>query len=364
MDWLSRHLSIFTVPDLVLVIGAGRGSDIPALPRGPSTRLLLLEPQPQWASSLRRQVADHPGAEVHEYALDRQSGPATLKVFNFPELSSLQPDDRLSSLLPGARQTAELPVERRTLADLVAALGVQPGADNWLIVDSPGLEAAVLDGLEDADIRQHFGHVVLRSSRHDAYETGDPPVSWRERFVELGFHPLGSKDLSDGDWPRLHFQNLRPDAAREALEQKLAVFEQENAELTQRKAELQAQLEQLRLDYEASRSEADEKLRLAEQAPEESERLETLLEEARADLSSALRVVTLRDADLRDLQERYGKLLDIKNQQQELLGKLGHRLGAASEVLQALRDSEAASDHPTAVEGLVQALSGDVEAPP
>lgn len=364
MDWLSRLLSIYPVPDLVLVIGAGRGSDMATLPRSASTRLLLLEPLPPSAAALRGQVADHPGAEVHEYALDRESGPATLKVFNFPELSSLQPDEQLASLLPGARQTAELPVERRTLVELVEAFGVKPGPNNWLIVDAPGLEAAVLDGLRTPGIRRRFGHVVLRSGRGGDHGGEDHPDPWRGRFRELGYHPVGSEDLSDGDWPRLHLQFFRPGATREALEDKLAAFEQQTAELAARKAELQEQLEQLRLEFEASRSEAAEKLRRAEQAPEQREILEARLEEARADLSSALRVVTLRDADLRDLQERYGKLLEIRNQQQELLGKLGHRLGAASEYLQALRESDGASDHPAAVEGLAQALSGDVEAPP
>jgi hypothetical protein len=67
----------------------------------------------------------------------------------------------------------------------------------------------------------------------------------------------------------------------------------------------------------------------------------------------------MREADLRELQERFSQVLDLKDRQLELLVKLGNRLGAASEYLKKL-SSENPDDAPAETYRLVRALKDDL----
>lgn len=261
MDWLEHHLSIFPAPDLVLVVGAGQGRDLPALTRRTGARLVLLEPQPRLADTLSRHTEHLPGAQVLEYALDDQSGTGVMAVYNFPELSSLRPDPALESLMPGARQTAQLPVETRTLSDLVQELDLPMGADNWLIVDAPGMESAILASLEDRDLRRRFGHVILRTNQRvlEGAETDAGPLL--RAFLSRGYRLLGEEDRSDGDWPRLHVQYFNRSPQRLELEAKVAALKQRSKDLAVEKNELQERLERQSVELEDRMSKLDEELR-------------------------------------------------------------------------------------------------------
>jgi len=56
-------------------------------------------------------------------------------------------------------------------------------------------------------------------------------------------------------------------------------------------------------------------------------------QKAQADLGMGLRLQLLAQTDLSDLRTRYGELLSVKEQQDELLGKLTQRLREASQYL-------------------------------
>jgi FkbM family methyltransferase len=394
VDWLERHLAVFPDPASVLVVGAGRGSDLPVLRRRACGRLILLEPQPRWADFLRRQLAGLPDAEVLEYALDDQSGTGVLKVFNFPQLSSLKPDTALGALLPGARQTSELPVETRSLADLVRQLELQPGPHNWLIVDAPGTEASLLAGLEDQGIRRFFGHVILRTARHGRGQDDAEKKALEEAFRRLEYQPLGDVDSSDGDWPRLHLQHVEHEPRVRELEAEVRSLRQRSRELLADKDSLRERLKEQNLDHldRTSRLEGDlrhvsretesrvtaleselaqtrqtlkgqsfELSAAAETHDRQLRQLEGDLEKARDDLAIALRMQALRDADLKDLQARYAETREVRDRQHELLAQLGQRLKAASDYLNALKSSEDLPGGSVLTDSLARVLSGEAE---
>ena len=261
MDWLERHLAVFPDPEWVVVIGAGQGRDLPALLHRKPARLVLLEPQPRWADLLRRQLAEHSGTDVLECALDQESGTSTLKVFNFPELSSLQPDPALVSLLPGARQMLELPVSTRSLADLAKQLELDPGPNNWLIVDAPGIEASVLAGLEDPDLRRFFGHVVLRSARSGPRDNSTDIEHLAKAFRRREYAMLGDVDFSDGDWPRLHLQYVSHTARQKELGAELRTIQERARELLADKDALKERLREQNLDFQDRTSKLEVALR-------------------------------------------------------------------------------------------------------
>jgi hypothetical protein len=69
----------------------------------------------------------------------------------------------------------------------------------------------------------------------------------------------------------------------------------------------------------------------------------------------------LRDADLKELQERYGGLLELKNQQHELLAKLRQRLEVAAVYLKELQNPDDSAGGSRVSVELYKLLSGDFE---
>ena len=111
------------------------------------------------------------------------------------------------------------------------------------------------------------------------------------------------------------------------------------------------------------RAEREELEALFEQSIEDVKALEEKLSDAneeaqrsRSDLGVALRLQNLRENDLTELQQRYGKLQGTNEQQRELLAKLHHRLSAAADYLRLNADEE--ENRSPQVEQLVRALTG------
>jgi FkbM family methyltransferase len=357
LSWLERHLAIFPEPERVVVIGAGRGRDLPALTARAHGRIVLVEPQPRWADELRRRTRRSPGIEVIPCALDETSGEATLKVFNFHELTSLRPSPAVEAAFPGAHQTVQLPVEALSLSDLVRRCGIEPGPDNWLIVDAPGVLSALRAGLTDGELAGCFPHVVIRT--HPAIGEESDPGSVTNAFLELDYQALGSDEDRSGDWSRLHFLRFNNLPLRRDLERCIHALERTVKSLTAENGKLQAQVSEARLDSEARKAEirqreaqirelewshaarvAELENQLASSRRERDQRLEHLhevVDRKQANLSLSLRLQEQRENDLRELRGRYDALLESRNAQHELLSRVRERLGLAARTLQELK---------------------------
>lgn len=154
--------------------------------------------------------------------------------------------------------------------------------------------------------------------------------------------------------------------ARARLEKQLDQVREEAAkerdQLTSERDSLKKKLDKLKCENERLASElADlktENERLAAQVAEQDEELR----DARSDMSVAIRLQTQRDGDLKDLQQRYEALLTRKEKQDELLGKLNHRLSIAAQSLRQLgADSASQTSDRDAAQELLRALSGELE---
>ncbi len=495
MDWFERHCSLFDAPDLVLHLGAGEGRQLPAYQAARAARIVLVEPRPDCVGRLRDAAREVPAVRVEQVALDRAGGTAAFHLFNHSLLSGLHQADAVQTLLPGVVQRARIEVETESLAELSERLGVSPGDDNWLVIDTPGVEDVIVDALAEPSLAGLFSQIYLVSCARGL--TGAPSSS--ERLVEaleaLDYRRLGAADREDPDWPRVHLlldesqarnrelerqletatteRNRRGAAlaeleassrqreqalvsARQDLESRLRAIEDElqaerrragevaetaddyrraNEELDQQRNELRDQVQaigtqlaeareaaagrersvrelELRRDDLESRVEAlrsdlaqatdaaqerlaelqrrldvsresvrvgeqrieglaallaaqqEENQQLSDAGEERVRALDEQLERARSDLSVSLRVQSQREADLADLQSRYASLLELKNRQQELLVKLGKRLGSASDYLRQLAVDDEDRASTAQAERLVEALSGDLEAKP
>lgn len=93
----------------------------------------------------------------------------------------------------------------------------------------------------------------------------------------------------------------------------------------------------------------------------ETHALEQELADARRNMGMALRIQLLRENDLKELQERYGKVLDLTKRQDELLRKLHQRLTVAAEFLEQIRSDDLASVDQLVARRLMSTLTLDAD---
>jgi FkbM family methyltransferase len=184
---LLRHLGT----DLVLDVGANEGQYGREL-RGPLAyrgRIVSFEPLPQACRQLRLHAARAQPWAVHELALGRDSGMATLRVSGHAESSSLLPM-RPAHLAaePRSAEVGAVPVRIATLDALWPGLR-QGAARVWLKIDTQGFEAQVLDGAAAALREIHT--VQLELSLLPLYEGAASAETLHRRLLRQGFRLVG-----------------------------------------------------------------------------------------------------------------------------------------------------------------------------
>jgi len=164
----------------------------------------------------------------------------------------------------------------------------------------------------------------------------------------------------------LHAKEESLKAAQHQLEQESQRFVELNEKLSDLEKEKQVANQQFLDREQALNTTAKEKKKLAQELEDKLQELDaqsaTLKErneQLLSDLSMAVKLQALREADLRDLQERYAKIREDNRQQVELLGKLRQRLGAASKYLQQFSLQESDTPREELAFNLVKALSGE-----
>ena len=384
--------------DAVVHMGAG-GCTALSHYLAPATQrpVVLVEADPAVAQALERRVAEYPEVTVIAKAVSAEPGEQALHHYNLSRLNTLRPPTGLNRLYPGLKVlrtelvptiTAQAIFELPVLAEK-QAVAVQ--------IDCPGEEAVIVEQLAAAKLLPKIAFLSFGCGHTELYQGAPTAEAVMHLLESYGFEPVGPADLSDADriqWVlrfnpyknqchvlrqehkdlRAQFDQLKAQAAKEQSGPKLAELEGELEKAQQAIAKEQTAHEQTKqackklenqLERETSgqqRSMADsDHDHMAELAALEKQLLEAnaALESARSDLSVALRTQALRDADLRELQQRYGDLLQTKQRQDNLLAQLNQRLSAAAKSLQEMDagDASNAAELGPATE-LLQALSG------
>lgn len=186
--------------DTVLHLGAGDGRATEGLK---ARRLVLVEPDAELIPQLRRR--ERIGVEVIAAAVAAEAGPALLNCFNLAAFSSLrEPSEEMAALFPGLRQIRQQEVATLALADLVRSLDLTEAQDNLIILETPGLEAELLDVLLAAEeaLSERFRHLLLRAGRRPLYAKGVPLDRLADRLAEGGYRLVARND-DDPDVPCL-----------------------------------------------------------------------------------------------------------------------------------------------------------------
>ena len=451
MHWLQQQLANASPPDVVVHLGAGLCRELDLWRASGARRIVLVEPHPELLPELQRRIRPGDSAEILALAVSADAGREPMHLLNFALLSSLRTPTGLFRILPGLIQTDRAMVETISVDELMGNLDLNGDGEHWLVIDTPGVEAAILDQLQRSGRLHAFSRIFLSAGVEPLYEGSESVAALLERLEHLGYANAGRPDNSDSDWPRYHLVldrlALECGKLRQELKQAQELAGQEAERARQLAAELEAskkeltalqessttrigELEVFWSEAEQAKNEAEEqgkaslaeaqnahqsevqalKRQLAEvqeahqmelaakenelaalressssrveelesalvEQRRKAEQIEPLtrqlnavekqaqqnqaqLEKAQADLSLALRLQMLRENDLKELQTRYGEVLTIKDEQQDLLTQLHHRLSRAAEYLQLVH---ARADDKGLPEELLEALTGKDE---
>lgn len=379
-DWIDKQLQSAPPPATLIHLGAGSCRELSTYLAHQPRKICLVEPNPELLPGLRRRVEGHSDVHILPVAVSGQEGRRALRVFNEPDLSSLRQPTGLIESMPGLRETGQAMVEVMAAEQLPKAFNLHNDENNWLIIDTPGEEAIIIEALARHDQLYHFDHIILRAGNSSLYEGALSALELVQRMKHLGYTDEGRADDSDSDWVQQQFRlNLKALECRrlrrekEKLEEEFSArlenLNKENQALKVKHQKANANLEKKLKEDQEARADLERQLRdaqksakaeqrsLAEDLKKELQAAHDELHQRRSDLSVALRLQVQRENDLQELQHRYGEMQEMNRQQRELLGKLYQRLSAAAEYLQLTGNQ--ADEHAELPEGLVQALSGE-----
>lgn len=157
----------------------------------------------------------------------------------------------------------------------------------------------------------------------------------RQRFVNLLEKRL--REMAEAHDTIIHVSEERRAQLEQqagALEEQALAFEAIKERLTAHATELQRQLDAVTGERDEQASLAKARLAQIEKGDASEAQLRHELREAKQSASLAIRLQTLREADLEDLQVRYQASLSIQDRQHKMLVKLGEQLSAASNYFQ------------------------------
>lgn len=341
--WLGS-LEISDPAGQIILIGCGSPATLAAAAAKPFKRITVVEPDPAVCARLAS-AQDDARIEIRQIAAAEKSGDQTFSVRNWRAFSGLRPLGPGAALFPGLREERTLDAQTTTLAQLLEALALDPDAHNVLRVC---LSAAgpVLASAAAMKTPPPFRDIFFDSAHEPAFQ-GDAPA--REMAALLDGHGLSAsvRADTDPDFPEFWLGAARngaavkeleaalDDARQQAKEHKAAAAalmrERDAAEARAKDAEARAETREARIKELTDARDA-----LRQQTQEQ-------LDEARSASSVALRMQALRDADLRDLQERYARVVEERDTQAALLQALTARLTEAESYLSQIgQDDESA----------------------
>ena len=242
---------------------------------------------------------------------------------------------------------AELAQARQTHAELAQQLAERQGQIEQLTVARD--EQSQLAAAGQAQLAQSHAEMAQQLAEHQVQI--EQLTAARDEQSQLAAR---ERDSLQAEWAQAKAVAAQELAARDASIVQITAQRDEQAHWHQENAKwaqaLKAETETLAAcvaDWERTTALATEERNQLQQArtaqDKELERLAQALAEARQTTALSVKLLTLREADLRDLQQRYAATLAEQQSQHNLLTKLAQRLTAANQYFQLLQAQQVAS---------------------
>ena len=279
----------------LLVIGAGEGRDIPPDWQEHFQRLVLVEPLPELARSLRLAFGEDPNVKVLETAIIpgvNAGDTVTLYEFNWAQASSRHQPADLLQLFPGLKTERMRRVSALSPQQLIRELDLSADGEHALVLEAPADEGPIISALIESDAHKAFSRIQLRYPAPGLYDNPTDPEAMLQALKASGFE-IETQDQTDPDWPSVSFTRNRWKLALKAAKETIKTLKAELAEQNEaRESEVSAreQLEQQLNDTKAALSKhiaegdeqtkrADEQAATAKQEAQARAKAEQLAEE-------------------------------------------------------------------------------------
>ena len=327
-------------PDVILHLGAGNCSELETWLAASPRRIVLVEPNPDAAKRLTALARDDDRIHVVQQAVGDPDGSPRLRRFNIPALSSLREPTGLRELFPGLRMEREIDVDAVSPIDLFESFELDPDGHNWLIIDTPGEERAIVESLRMAEQLDRFGRIVLHCGARSLYEGNTPANGLLNQLQKAGYD-IEQRDDSDPDRPCWWLRRNPLRLENQALRQQISDFEIETQELSQaldeqakQAKELHQTLEALNQDkqglkkriaeLEAENKELAESRDAARQAEQDaSEKLNAEIRHSKEEAEARVKAEELEQERSRQLAERQQQLQRLQADEAEIQAREG-----------------------------------------
>ena len=343
-------------------------------------RVVLVEPDPLRANGIRAWLEEGGSGTLIEAAVADRRGESAFRRTSFGDMNSLRVPTGALTLFPGLQSLETVPVKLIQPRDLVSGLDLDKIEGRiGLVIDAPSEVLIVLTDLYDAGVLEKFDDIILRVADIPLHEGGADRKCLDAWLDKPGYRLSWDADSLD---PDVRYALVKPDWKVRNVQNKRRVVELENtiSRLQQSKAEiakeaqtnysafekarqdrdaLKKEVEGMRQSYASVSEEAQANYSAFEKAQQDRDalkkeveeltvslnksteeaqrahRLRSELEFLRDDNRLSLRIQRIAQADLADLQDRYGSLAEEKRKLENFLDAL------AEKVQQSMRDKEA-----------------------
>ena len=257
-----------------------------------SANIIIVEPDPHRAQRISNELIGLENAKVLKRAALESGREPALTRYSFSRMDGFRESTPyLQKVFPGIRAVSKFTTPTIDAAELTGELPDKCNRQDILFIDVLGEEAALLRALEEAGALDRFATIIVRAMKRSCFVDAANASIMRDWLAERFFDKPTNIDDSDPDFPVLCFR--RNDAAKKTVEQAQQV------ELYQKERD-----------------------------------------DARRGLDVSLRLQSMANADLSDLQDRFASLQAEKEKQDALLQQVTQRLVTASEVFRNMKGLE------------------------
>lgn len=312
----------------VMHIGAGFGSEVDAYLAAGLAPIVLVEADRQAVEVLSNLARQASVIRVVEAAVSARSGEQYFHRCNFSDVSSLSaPQAALLEIFPGLEVLEKELVTTVAVIDLLKGCGLPKDGQGLLVIEAPGVVLEILLALEEAGWLERFPLLRLQEGLQPLHHEAPGVAGVITVLEKLGYDCWLEATPEDPDRPYL--MAIRSAVTLQVHKAQAAAALQEEADrktiaaLEEAVKAGDARLEEAVKTGDARLEEAVKtgEIRL-EEAQAAVERWGRAAQDAEQNLAIALRMQEMREADLRELQVRYGELLSRQEAQESLLRRM------------------------------------------
>lgn len=206
----------------ILHIGAGTGGDLAAYLATRAETVVLVEPDEQARAILSDLMAglatgrDRVTLLPLAIAAQQDEGPdLRLNRFNFADLNSLRDPAGILTLFPGLELLTRDKVRLASPDALIDQIALSSGRPNWLVIEAPGEEAAILQALAASGQLARFETLLFQGATGELFAGQLPVADLLDWLVSVHFSVGLKFDATDPDRPYIRIGRNQASAERD-----------------------------------------------------------------------------------------------------------------------------------------------------